>query len=135
LTADNYHRYHFVDDGTIIDHKKIKGKLHTVSPISEKRYRVYIENQREVTHLATKHLGDVVQIEVGALQIGKITNHSVEQFNKGDEKGYFSFGGSTVILLIRKGRVNIDGDIRQYSQSGIETKVKIGEKVGGIINF
>lgn len=135
LTVDDYHRYHFVDDGRIRFHKKINGQLHTVSPISGKRYQVYIENQREVSLLATKHLGDVVQMEVGALQVGKITNYRVKQFHKGDEKGYFSFGGSTVILLIEKNRVSIEEDILHYSTLGIETKIKMGEKIGGISYF
>ncbi|HEY5505845.1 MAG TPA: phosphatidylserine decarboxylase [Sedimentisphaerales bacterium] len=133
LTVDDGHRYLFPDDGTLLSSRKIRGRLHTVSPISEKRHRVYSENQRELSLLSTQRLGEIVQIEVGAIQIGKIINHELKTFRRGDEKGYFAFGGSTVILLIPAGRVCIDADISAYALQGIETQVRMGERIGRIL--
>ena len=69
---------------------------------------------------------------VGALLVGKIINHKETpcQIAKLQEKGYFAYGGSTVILLLRQGAMRIDEDIRTYSARGIETKVSLGEKIG-----
>lgn len=130
LTVDDYHRYSFVDDGTLIRTKKINGILHTVGPVAFKRYKVFKENQREYSVLNTKNFGDVIQMEIGALMVGKIVNHDIKSFKKGDEKGYFLFGGSTVVLIFKKNVVEIDSDIMVNSNLGIETKVKLGEVIG-----
>ena len=128
LTVDDYHRYHFVDDGKLIFQKQIPGLLHTVRPISEK-YKVYTRNARSVSLLSTDHFGEVVQIEVGALLVGKIVNHPCTTFRKLEEKGYFEFGGSTVVLLLNK-PVQFDDDIVRMNASEIETKVRAGERIG-----
>ncbi|MGN1001115.1 MAG: phosphatidylserine decarboxylase [Bacilli bacterium] len=130
LTVDDYHRYSFVDDGNVIKTKKINGILHTVGPIAFRRYKVFKENQREYSVLNTKNFGKVIQMEVGALMVGKIVNYNIEKFHRGDEKGYFLFGGSTVVLILKKDTVKIDEDILKNSAVGIETKVKLGETIG-----
>lgn len=134
LTPDNYHRYVYPDSGTQETTKKIKGILHTVNPISaDKSVNVYVRNSRQWTVLHTEHFGEIVQIEVGAMLVGKIRNHYMHggaYFSKLDEKGYFEYGGSTVALLIPAGVVEIDEDILEYSQQGIETRVVIGERIG-----
>ena len=133
LTVDDCHRYLFPDDGTVIETTHLPGRLHTVSPLSEKRHRVFVENQREVSRMALLHLGDAVQIEVGAIQVGKIHNHAIPSFHKGEEKGFFSFGGSTVILLLEKNRVRMDADILTSSENGVETQIRMGERIGDIV--
>ena len=130
LTVDDYHRYSFVDDGTVIKTKKINGILHTVGPIAFKRYKVFKENQREYSILQTKNFDKVIQMEVGALMVGKIVNNDVHSFKRGEEKGYFLFGGSTIILLFKENVVEIDKDIMLNSQYGLETKIKLGEVIG-----
>ena len=73
----------------------------------------------------------MVTMEVGALMVGKIVNHQKSGlFSKGQEKGYFRFGGSTIVLLFRKDTIEIDRDILQNSIDGIETMVQYGEKIG-----
>ena len=89
LTVDDYHRYSFVDDGILIRSKKINGILHTVGPVAFKRYKVFKENQREYSVLNTKNFGDVIQMEIGALMVGKIVNHDIKKFKRGDEKGWY----------------------------------------------
>ena len=130
LTVDDYHRYSFVDNGIVERTKKINGILHTVGPVAFKRYRVFKENQREYSILKTENFGTVIQMEVGALMVGKIVNHDIKTFVRGQEKGYFLFGGSTVVLLFKENIVDIDEDILKNSKIGIETKVKLGEVIG-----
>ena len=74
---------------------------------------------------------DVVHVEVGATIVGRIKNHHEEyNFKKGEEKGMFEFGGSTIVLLIEKNRVTIDKEILDNTKQGYETVVKYGEKIG-----
>ena len=129
LDPTDYHRYCFFDSGKILSRKKIKGKLHTVMPIAEK-HQVYAKNSREYAVLKTDNFGLVVQAEVGAMVVGRIVNRDIADFKKGSEKGYFEFGGSTVVVLLQKDTANIDEDILEKSKNFIETKVKYGEKIG-----
>lgn len=130
LSPDDYHRYVYPDAGTQEKTVAIKGVLHSVNPIAGS-LGVYRRNARRYTLLHTEHFGDVVQMEVGALLVGKIRNHNetVVKIDKLQEKGYFEYGGSTVILLLKKDAVTVDADILKYSAKGIETKVKIGERI------
>lgn len=130
LAVQDYHRYVFPDSGVVTASGTIQGELHTVRPISE-RYRVYARNHRVWTMMNTDHFGPLLQIEVGAMLVGRIRNHPVQRFSRLDEKGWFEFGGSTILLLLPKS-VRIDEDILSQSRLGCETKVAIGEKVGTI---
>lgn len=129
LCVDDYHRYCFIDDGTLTKSKFIKGKLHTVSPLSS-AYKIYKENSRVINILSTVHFGEVIHIEVGALLIGKIVNRDVKSFKKGEEKGFFEPGGSTIVQLFKKDAVRMDEDLLRMSADHIETKVLYGEGVG-----
>lgn len=62
--------------------------------------------------------------------VGKICNHELLSFQRGQEKGYFEFGGSTIVLLLKKDIVDIDMDIIKNSSTYDETKVLMGEKIG-----
>ena len=128
LALEDCHRYYFCDDGCVLYTGEIAGVLHTVRPISEK-YRVFSRNHRVYTLMRTAHFGDMIQIEVGALQIGKINNHKLTTFARMDEKGYFSYGGSTIIQLFLPGIISVDEDIRKHSNQGVEVLVSAGEKI------
>lgn len=105
--------------------------MHTVNTISQDKYKIYAQNSREYTILNTENFGQVVQVEVGALLVGRIKNYNENnKFCKGEEKGLFEFGGSTIILLFENGKVKIDEDIVENSIKDIETKVKLGERIG-----
>lgn len=133
LQPNNYHRYIFIDNGTQRNLKTIKGKLHTVNPISFEHYKVFSENTREVSLLYTKNFGNIIQIEVGALCVGKISNNNKITFNKSDEKGYFEFGGSTIIQLIEPNKINLNKKILNNTKNNIETLVEIGQIIGNKI--
>ena len=131
LTVDDYHRYCYAFDGEKGENVVIPGKLHTVNPIANDFFPIYKENAREYTLLRTREFGEVIAMEVGALLVGKIVNHhGPASVKRGQEKGYFQFGGSTVVLLLKKDTAILDGDILENSQNGIETLVKFGEKIG-----
>ncbi len=131
LQVEDYHRYIYVDEGAVILRKEIPGVFHTVNPVANDCYPIYKENTRAFCVLQSAHFGRLVQMEVGAMLVGKIVNHSRgKRVCRGWEKGYFAFGGSTVVLLTRKGAVCPDRDIRENSAGGIETRVRLGERVG-----
>lgn len=131
LTVDDYHRYCYVADGEKGENVRIPGVLHTVNPIANDVYPIYKENAREYSLLQTERFGSVLMMEVGALLVGRIVNHHAgAQVKRGEEKGYFQFGGSTVVLLLEKGAAKVDGDILRNSEAGIETIVRMGERIG-----
>ncbi|MBR6488467.1 MAG: phosphatidylserine decarboxylase [Clostridiales bacterium] len=133
LSMDDYHHYCHIDSGKVSDSVEIKGKLHTVSSISSK-YKIYKENHRIVNILDTEHFGRVIYIEVGALLVGRIKNNGLTVFEKGQEKGYFEQGGSTIVLFFEKDKIKVDDDILEMSGNGIETKVRMGERIGVTAN-
>ena len=131
LTVDDYHRYIYIDNGLKSNNRSIAGVYHTVNPVAASTFPIYRENHREYTLLRTDNFGDVIHMEVGALMVGKITNyHFAGKVSRGEEKGYFEFGGSTIVLLLEKGKAVIDKDIISNSAKDLETRVLMGEKIG-----
>ena len=131
LTVDDYHRYCYAFSGEKGENIRIPGRLHTVNPIANDFFPIYKENAREYTLLRTEAFGEVIAMEVGALLVGKIVNHhGPASVKRGQEKGYFQFGGSTVVLLLKQDAAVLDADILENSRNGIETVVKFGEKIG-----
>lgn len=133
LCPTDYHRLHFPFDGIVKQkNTKIEGDLYSVSPIAIKhKVELFCMNKREYTILNSVVFGDVVYSEVGATMVGSIIQtHKGSTFSKADEKGYFKFGGSTVIMLFEKGRLKIDDDLLDNTQNGLETAVLMGERLG-----
>lgn len=131
LTVDDYHRYCYMDGGVKSHNRVINGKFHTVNPIANDFYPIYKENQREYCILRSEHFGDICVVEIGAMMVGKIVNHHQKAYvAKGEEKGYFAFGGSSIMVMLQKGSVTIDKDILDNTRDGYETKVKMGERIG-----
>lgn len=131
LCVDNYHRYCFIDDGIKGKSVFLQGRLHTVRPIALERYPVFAENCREYTLLKTENFGEVVQIEVGAMLVGKIRNYrGKKNVRRGEEKGMFLYGGSTVIVLLREDTAIIPEELYAATERGRETAVKLGERIG-----
>ncbi len=130
LSVDDYHRYCYPDSGNKKENIKIDGVFHTVNPLANDVLPIYKENQREYCLLESDNFGRLLIMEVGAMVVGKIVNyHGQQQVERGMEKGRFEFGGSTVIVAVKKDKIEIDEDIIKNSKEGFETRVKIGEKV------
>ncbi len=131
LTVEDYHHYAYIDEGIKTKNYKIPGVFHTVNPLANEKYSVYTENAREFSILKSRHFGNVLMMEVGALFVGKIVNHHEKmEVRRGMEKGYFEFGGSTVILVFEKDKVVLAEDIVKNTEEGFETVVKMGEVIG-----
>ena len=131
LCVNHYHRYSYPDDGSKGENIFIPGVLHTVRPIALKNCQVFVENSREYTVLDTKNFGRMVQMEVGAMLVGKISNNmEAGEYKRGQEKGKFLYGGSTIILLIKKDAAKLKEDFGPATQKGEETPVKLGQVIG-----
>lgn len=133
LCPTDYHRFHFIDDGACGETSKIKGAYYSVNPVAlQKVEKLFCANKREWSTFHSDHFGDVLYIEVGATFVGSIiqTYRPDQRFQRGDEKGYFKFGGSTVILFFKPHTVKIDKDIVDQTLLGYESYVLMGEKIG-----
>ena len=132
LCVNHYHRYAYLDEGTLRKKRFLPGELHTVRPIALAALPVFTRNCREYTLMETEHFGPVAQVEVGAMLVGKIRNHKGPgmTFRRGEEKGRFLYGGSTVVLLLEKGRAALDEDLFENTARGLETPVQLGEALG-----
>ncbi|MGM9602118.1 MAG: phosphatidylserine decarboxylase [Faecousia sp.] len=131
LCVQHYHRYCYLDSGTKGENKFIKGCLHTVRPIALENRPVFCENCREYTVMDTENFGRVIQCEIGAMLVGRILNHhGAGQMKRGEEKGMFLYGGSTVVLLLQKDAATLPESYFEATQQGVETPVKYGEKIG-----
>lgn len=133
LTPAHYHRYCQAAEGKVLLHRRIEGKLHCVRPIALRTFPVFAQNSREYQALETKVLGTVVQMEVGALLVGKIRNFPLRsedgRVRAGQEKGCFEFGGSTIILLFQKNAVRLEGKLFERKNGDGEIPVRMGETV------
>ncbi|WP_302820586.1 phosphatidylserine decarboxylase [Fusobacterium ulcerans] len=133
LAPVDYHRFHFPSDGKISKSQLIDGYYYSVSTLAiKKNFRIFCENKREYSILETEKFGDIAMFEVGATMVGGIkqTYTPDSSVRKGEEKGYFFFGGSTCILVFEKDKVQIDKDLLENTKNGIETKVYMGEQIG-----
>lgn len=132
LAPPDYHRFHFPVSGTISPITRIEGDYYSVNPLAlRKMAGIFCLNKREYTLISNPVFGDVVMAEVGATMVGSIVQtHAGDSADKGEEKGYFKFGGSTVVLLFEKNRIRIDDDLLEHSRKGYETSVRTGERMG-----
>ena len=134
LAPNDYHRFHFPYDGDVSETTKINGAYFSVSPyaLQPNFTRVFCENKREYLTLSTKDKGDILLSPVGATMVGTIIETYMPNtyVNKGDEMGYFAFGGSTVVMLVDNQHFTIDKDILENTKNKIETAVVMGERIG-----
>lgn len=130
LTPAHYHRYNFCADADVAAVRRIHGVLHCVRPLALEKFPVFTENSREYVVMKNKELGRIVQMEVGAMLVGKISNHTLPglpaNVSAAEEKGYFEYGGSTIIVLLKK-RIRLSSDIATRKKEGDEIPVRIGE--------
>ncbi len=136
LCPSDYHRFHFPVDCIPGPAHLINGPLYSVNPIAIKQnIDLLTENKRIVTHLKTDYYGTILFIEIGATNVGSIhqTYHPGTPYKKGDEKGYFSFGGSSLILLFEKGSIYLASDLLINSAQHIETLCLMGQPLQELV--
>ncbi len=135
LCPVDYHRFHFPCAGTPGKTRVINGPLFSVSPIAlRKKLGYFWENKRTLTELVTETMGTVLCMEIGATCVGSIhqtyqPNHVVE---KGDEKGYFAFGGSSTILLFEPDAITLDDDLLTAGSEMQELYAKVRTSAGSL---
>jgi phosphatidylserine decarboxylase len=131
LCPADYHRFHFPCAGIASASKTLAGPLESVNPVALARGHAILDtNKRDVTYIDSPAFGRVAYLEIGAMFVGSI----VQTFRPGavaagDEKGYFQFGGSTVILVLQPGRVKVDPDLVENTKKGLETLLRMGEGI------
>ena len=133
LCPSDYHRFHFPASGTPGTPRSIPGIYHSVSPFAlEKGFDVFCKNHRAVTELESDHFGKLALVDVGALCVGAIvsTFRPGQPVERGEEKGYFKFGGSTIVVLTEEGRVQFDEDLISNTRDGFETLIQMGNRLG-----
>jgi phosphatidylserine decarboxylase len=132
LCPVDYHRFHFPVSGSAGVAKLLPGTLCSVSPLAlRRRLSILWENRREQTLVESDQFGKILVMEVGATCVGGIhQTFASGSVNKGDSKGYFSFGGSNVTTVFQSGAIEFDADLLEHSANGIEVYAKMGERCG-----
>jgi len=132
LAPVDCHRFHFPVSGNLTPNRKIEGDYYSVSPFAlRKKAEIFCLNKREYSILSNSLFGDVIMAEVGATMVGSIVQtYKGSSVKKGEEKGYFKFGGSTIILLFEKSKICVDKALLNNTANGYETAVKMGERIG-----
>lgn len=133
LAPQDYHRFHMGVAGRINRRAAIDGALYTVNPVAVRQsINVYTENKRVVNEVVTEDFGNVMVVCVGATIVGSIL-HTADvgaSVEKGDELGYFAFGGSTLLTLFPPGSITFDEDLVTNSSLPLETLLQMGMRVG-----
>jgi phosphatidylserine decarboxylase len=132
LAPVDYHRFHFPDDGEVVDEYRIAGRLHSVNPFALRgRSDILATNERHVSILDTANFGRLAMVEVGAMNVGRIvqTHPPGRPFRRGDEKGYFCFGASTILLFGEAGGWIPSDDLLEQTAQQRETLVRLGDEV------
>ena len=99
-----------------------------------KRISILAENKRVVTEIETERFGTILYIEIGATAVGSIRQTYIPDLpvKKGEEKGYFEFGGSCIVLLFEKNRICFDADLIKNTEEGLETRANFGQSLGSL---
>jgi len=133
LCPVDYHRFHFPAEGIPGQTRLIDGPLFSVNPIALRQRLAYLwTNKRTVTKLKTERFGTVICMEIGATCVGTIqqTYTPGRRVAKGEEKGFFAFGGSSTITIFESGTIRLDADLLENSANQIETYARIGSRMG-----
>lgn len=133
LCPADYHRFHFPCDGVAGAARLINGALFSVNPLAlHKNIEIFTENKRVVTEVVTDRFGTMAYVEIGATHVGSITQTYVpgKRVFKGEEKGFFSFGGSSLILLFEPGVISFSEDLLEASSRRQEMRALMGQVLG-----
>lgn len=133
LCPKDYHRYHFPCSGKAGAPRLINGALFSVNPIAlRQNIDIFTENKRMYTLIESSHFGLVAFVDVGATNVGSIhqTYAADQEVLKGQEKGYFSFGGSSILLFFEPGRLQLASDLLELSKQDLEILCLMGQPLG-----
>ncbi|KAJ3503090.1 hypothetical protein NLJ89_g8589 [Agrocybe chaxingu] len=137
LGPADYHRFHSPIDCEVGEIEHVPGQFFTVNPqaVNEPGFDVFTANTRSILYL--KHLSTslpVVFVAICALLVGSIVwtggKEKGATLKRGDELGYFAYGGSTIVVIFPKEIIDFDEDLVSNSEKPIETLVKAGYSIG-----
>ena len=134
LCASDYHHYCYIDDGRQGPNHYIEGQLHSVQPIACEHFPIFTLNRRSWCLLDTAHFGPVIETEIGALVVGGIVNRPEGPMVRGREKGHFDLCGSTIVLLVEPGRIELLPELAALMDTEQEVRVEQGQWVATAIN-
>ena len=132
LAPSDYHRFHFPDSGKAGPARVVAGRYYIVNPLGLARVPgVFWRNKRAITEIASQYFGRIAYVEIGGFAVGSIVEtYTPGTVHRGQEKGYFQFGGSTLVLLFKPGMIAFDDDLVEDSRRGIEVHVRAGSGIG-----
>lgn len=133
LCPVDYHRFHFPAAGTPDQSTLLNGPLFSVSPLAlRKNLRFLWENKRVLTKIETSDFGTILFLEIGATNVGSIhqTYPPGEPVERGAEKGYFAFGGSSTITIFEPGAITLADDLLEQSSQQLELYTTMGSYLG-----
>jgi len=140
LAPQDYHRFHSPFKARLGKQTHIAGTYYTVNPQAiNENLNVFTANRRDVQVLSASISADAnaapvdfVFVAVGAMLVGSIgwSKKGGDEVLKGEDLGYFQYGGSTTILVAPEGAIEWDADLLKNSENGTETLVRVGERIG-----
>ena len=119
LQIFDYHRYHTPIAGEVVEVKKIPGRIGLSVKRGKKGLEATLEpgfqftQDRGLMVLKSPVMGLVCLLPVGMAQISSV-NLPAEvgaQLYRGEEFGYFQFGGSNMLMLTQKDRFHFDESV------------------------
>ena len=135
LAPQDYHRFHFPVSGVmrpVEEYQQGAGEYYTVNPLAvRENIDVYTENRRLKVIVDSPHFGRVAIVCIGATLVGAIQiTAQPGPVEKGQELGYFAFGGSTLIVLFEKDAIQFDHDLLVAAELPMEKLVQMGTRIG-----
>ena len=138
LDVNDYHRYHFPVSGRILEMNRIEGSdagggIYRWNPDS---HRYWLESRipnwesvetRACVVMESPALGKVALLPIGMSQICSVNFseglHAGSEVRKGQELGYFLFGGSDFVMVFQK-------DVRLQLTAATDAHILLGEQLG-----
>ena len=132
LAPYDYHRFHFPTNGQASPSQDIDGRYYLVNQLALSiKPDLFVHNKRSVTYIETEPFGKFAYIDVAGFAVGRIVQtYTPGPIKRGQEKGYFQFGGSTLVLLFEPDKIIFDQDLITHTQNNIEVQVQTGTQIG-----
>lgn len=136
LSPMDYHYVHYPDAGRTETGYRLGYHNNTVNwRAIQNKPQIICQNERQVSLLLTDHFGCLGFVEVGATTVGKIvqTHPEDQRYSRGQQKGFFRFGGSLVVVFGEEGAWKPAEDILSHTERNVETLVRLGEPVAEVV--
>ncbi|WIA37971.1 hypothetical protein OEZ86_001347 [Tetradesmus obliquus] len=133
LSPSDIHRLHASVSGTVVKIAR-RGTRFMASEFAAVHscMDIMVDNDRLVMEFDSKEFGTVVQVMIGASEVGNVMPLIKEgqHVKKGDEVAVFAYGGSIMVTLFGGGAIKFDDDLEAYSKAGRETLVTFASSLG-----